>query len=137
MLAHALTDMGLIDEYRLYMHPVVLGQGGALHYEIELAGRDGRPPVAMLGWLHADGTPVYGVSSEIDGATPEALGGGRFRFALDFPALPLLPGRYRLRSIALDAEGLRLFDQRERELVVTGESREFGLVRLPHAWRAP
>ena len=116
---------------------LVLGQGAGLDCELELHSRDGRAPVAMLGWLHADGTPVYGVSSEMDGVAPESLGDGRFGFRIRFDALPLLPGRYRLRAVALDAEGLRLFDQRERELVVTGESREFGLVRLPHAWRAP
>ena len=117
--------------------PLVLGQGAGLHCELVLHSRDGRPPVAMLGWLHADGTPVYGVSSEMDAVLPEPLGDGRFGFHLRFDALPLLPGRYRLRAVALDTEGLRLFDQREREVVVRGESREFGLVRLPHRWGKP
>jgi riboflavin biosynthesis pyrimidine reductase len=26
-LAHSLTQLGLIDEYRIYLHPVVLGHG--------------------------------------------------------------------------------------------------------------
>ena len=28
-LAGSLTDLGLIDEYRLYLHPIVLGRGKA------------------------------------------------------------------------------------------------------------
>lgn len=27
LLAHSLTELGLIDEYRIYLHPVVLGHG--------------------------------------------------------------------------------------------------------------
>ena len=54
--------------------------------------------------------------------------------ALDEP-LTLLPGSYRLRSSALDGEGLRLFDTIDREVTVTGSAREYGLARLPHAWR--
>jgi dihydrofolate reductase len=26
-LAHSLTELGLIDEYRIYLHPIVLGHG--------------------------------------------------------------------------------------------------------------
>lgn len=114
--------------------PLVLAPGATLEHELVLHARDGRAPVAMVGWLRADGTPVYGVSSEIDGHAAEPLGDGRFRFRVVFDALPLLPGSYRLRSFALDGEGLRLFDQREREVTVRGESREFGVVRLEHRW---
>jgi dihydrofolate reductase len=40
-LARSLTDLGLIDEYRIYLHPVVLGQGKPY-----FAGP--RPPVRLV-----------------------------------------------------------------------------------------
>ena len=40
-LASSLTDLGLIDEYRIYLHPVVLGQGTRY-----FAGP--RPPLRLL-----------------------------------------------------------------------------------------
>ncbi len=40
-LARSLTDLGLIDEYRLYVHPVVLGRGKPF-----LAGP--RPPLRLV-----------------------------------------------------------------------------------------
>ena len=64
----------------------------------------------------------------------ERVGDDRFAFALAFAALPLLPGKYFVRAHALDPEGVRLFDNVERELVVTGTTRELGLVRLAHRW---
>ena len=44
------------------------------------------------------------------------------------------PGKYLVRAHALDPEGVRIFDNVEREFVVSGESRELGLVALPHRW---
>jgi lipopolysaccharide transport system ATP-binding protein len=114
--------------------PLLLAVGDTLEHVAVLATRDGRAPVCLVGLARADGTPVYGVSSEMDGIAAEALGDGRFRFVLRFDRLPLLPGEYRLRTHALDGEGLRLFDTVERPLLVGGEAREFGLVRLPHRW---
>jgi riboflavin biosynthesis pyrimidine reductase len=40
-LAQSLTELGLIDEYRLYLHPVVLGRGKSF-----LAGP--RPPLRLV-----------------------------------------------------------------------------------------
>ena len=62
---------------------------------------------------------------------------GRYAFALTLPDLALLPGKYMVRAHALDPEGIRLFDHVEQELVVTGQTRELGLVRLPHHWDVP
>lgn len=42
VLAHALTELGLIDEYRVYLHPVVLGRGNPY-----FAGA--RPPLQLIG----------------------------------------------------------------------------------------
>jgi len=113
---------------------VVVAAGDRVVQDVVLCSRDGRAPVMLNGWVRADGTPVYGVSSEMDGVPAQALGGGRFRYRLCFDALSLLPGSYRLRASALDAEGLRLFDTLDREVSVTGQAREYGLVRLPHRW---
>ncbi len=41
-LAQSLTDLGLIDEYRLYIHPIVLGRGKPY-----FAGS--RPPLSLVG----------------------------------------------------------------------------------------
>ncbi|MEO8847956.1 MAG: hypothetical protein ABI440_04920, partial [Casimicrobiaceae bacterium] len=53
---------------------------------------------------------------------------------IEFPSLDLLPGKYTIRAHALDPEGVRLFDNVETALTVTGDAREFGMVRLPHRW---
>jgi lipopolysaccharide transport system ATP-binding protein len=101
---------------------------------VELRSPDARPPVVVLGIVRADGTPVYGTTSEVDGAKPTRIADDRYAYAVRFRSLPLLPGHYRFRAHAADPEGMRVFDQHEVPFVVGGRTREMGFCRLPHEW---
>jgi ABC-type polysaccharide/polyol phosphate transport system ATPase subunit len=111
-----------------------MAQGATLKVDGEVFTPDGRMPVVLIGIVRADGTPVYGVATDMDGYAPRRVAPDRFAFVLTLPQLPLLPGKYFVRVHALDPEGVRLFDNVERPLVITGASRELGLVRLSHRW---
>ena len=91
-------------------------------------------PVLLFGIVRVDGTAVYGSLSNENGFQPVRLSPHRFAFAVRFDALALLPGKYRLRAHTLDDAGLRLFDTIEVEFVVTGQTRDFGVVGLTHSW---
>ncbi|MGE5616922.1 MAG: ABC transporter ATP-binding protein [Bacillota bacterium] len=95
---------------------------------------DDRPPVLLFGIVRADGTSVYGSHSNEYGFQPARIAPRRFSFAVRFDDLSLLPGKYVMRAHVLDPEGLRLFDTLETEFVVTGDTRDYGLVSLPHRW---
>ncbi|HEV2039360.1 MAG TPA: Wzt carbohydrate-binding domain-containing protein, partial [Casimicrobiaceae bacterium] len=96
---------------------------------------DGRPPVIMIGIVRADGTPVYGVATDMDNVSPRKTSADCYAFEIEFPSLPLLPGKYFIRMHVLDPEGVRMFDTLEKPLVVTGVARELGLIRIEHRWR--
>ena len=113
---------------------VRLPMGSDLSIRFELRSPDGRPPVVLVGIVRADGTPVYGVANEHDDWPLIDLGDSRFGGTLHLPDLILLPGEYSARIHALDPEGLRVHDTREAIFTVQGQSREMGLVRLPHQW---
>jgi lipopolysaccharide transport system ATP-binding protein len=110
-------------------------ESGPLVVVGDIDSPDNRAPVVLVGIVRADGTPVYGVATDMDGVAPRAIGTNRYAFELEFPLLPLLPGKYFIRVHVLDPEGVRMFDTLEKPLVVTGSSREFGLVRVMHRWR--
>lgn len=114
--------------------PSAVRSGGALTIAGEVFSPDGRAPVVLLGLIRADGTPVYGVATDMDGVTPVRIGAHRFAFSLSFPRLPLLPGKYVVRAHALDPEGVRLFDNVEAPLLIEGATREMGLIRIDHDW---
>jgi lipopolysaccharide transport system ATP-binding protein len=117
--------------------PVYVAMGDTLVLDIDIRTREGRVPVAAFGIVRADGTPVYGTTSEIDAARPPGSADGLARFRVELPDLHLLPGAYSVRFHALDPEGLRIFDTLERGFVVRGASRELGVVRLKHRWVDP
>ncbi len=111
-----------------------LAHGDTLSVRGEVFSPDGRTPVVLVGIVRADGTPVYGVATDMEGVQPIRIDAQRFAFTLTLPGVALLPGKYVVRAHAMDPEGVRLFDHVERELVVTGATREMGFVRLPHRW---
>ena len=114
----------------------VLGWGETLEADLVLYSPDGRPPAALVGIVRADGTPVYGVASEVEGIVPRKLDDNRYALSIRFDELPLLPGNYAMRGHAMDPEGMRLCDTAELRFRVRGESRELGFVRLSHRWIA-
>jgi lipopolysaccharide transport system ATP-binding protein len=99
-----------------------------------IKSRDGRRPHVAVGIVRLDGTPVYGTTSEIGSVALRDVGSGAFEFALTFTEWTLLPAAYKLRAHAMDPEGMRVYDTVERDFTVLGDSREQGLVRLPHRW---
>jgi len=111
-----------------------LAMGEDLDITLRMRSPDGRAPVALIGVVRADGTPVYGVASDHEDVPVQAIADGEFQVRLRFPALSLLPGGYAIRGHAMDPEGLRIHDTAEVEFTVLGRSRELGLVRLEHEW---
>jgi lipopolysaccharide transport system ATP-binding protein len=100
-----------------------------------MSSPDGRPPVALMGIVRADGTPVFGTHSDENGYRPRPIGDNRFEFTLRVEPLSLLPGRYAVRVHSLEAEGLLMTDTVETRITVAGRSRDYGLVRLEHRWQ--
>lgn len=127
-----------VHEFRILVegegNDLVLGFGDDLEVELVLYSPDERPPVALVGLMRADGTPVYGVASDFDDIAPQVIDANHFRYRLRFKSLPLLPGVYSIRGHAMDPEGLRLCDTQEYRFSVSGKSREMGFIHLPHEW---
>lgn len=134
-VAAAAQDAAALGQYAVTDLTIERCDTDGLDVRGHLKSRDGRRPHVALGVVRIDGTPVYGTTSEIDGAALNETATGSFEFALTFSDWRLLPGAYRLRAHALDPEGMRVYDTVERDFAVGGDSRELGLVRLPHEWR--
>jgi lipopolysaccharide transport system ATP-binding protein len=114
--------------------PIFVDGGGSVRLHVRVNSLEGRVPVVGFGVVRADGTPVYGLTNQFDGAVPRRDGERTYVAEIEFRDIALLPGTYTLKAHAVDTEGLRLFDTIERSIVVRGKSPEFGHVRLAHVW---
>jgi lipopolysaccharide transport system ATP-binding protein len=133
--AHAAAAAGYYVINAVSMSPQeTVSQHSPLTVSGEVYSPDGRAPVVLLGVVRADGTPVYGVSTDMDAAPPVPVGANRYAFTIGFDGLPLIPGKYFIRVHLLDPEGLRMFDTIEKTLEVTGDTPETGLTHIRHYW---
>ena len=73
------------------------------------------------------------MASDYDVIEPEQLDENHFRFRICL-SLSVIPGSYSIRGHAMDPQGIRLCDTAEIRFTVAGESREMGMIRLPHQW---
>lgn len=117
--------------------PLEVPMDSALAVRGEVYSPDDRAPMVASSIVRPDGSPVFGVYSDIAGYRAQRIGPKRYAFGLNYPRLPLLPGSYVVRAHAMDPEGMRLFDQVEARLEVVGGSRYEGVCLLEHEWVQP
>jgi lipopolysaccharide transport system ATP-binding protein len=129
------ADATALGQYAVVELHIDAADSGGMRAHGVLKSRDGRRPRVAVGVVRMDGTPVYGTTCEVDGFALREAAPGRFEFVLTFMDWRLLPGSYKLKAHAMDPEGMRLYDTVERDFSVMGDSRELGLVRLPHVWK--
>ena len=129
-----ITDVRLLNGHAQETSQFHFGQPFRARIRVEAGTGETKPPVIHIGLVRPDLVPVYGVSSDMDGAVPRHIEGRVYLIDYVLPQLHLLPGRYVLRAHALDSAALRVFDLVEREFSVRGENRELGLCYLPHTW---
>jgi lipopolysaccharide transport system ATP-binding protein len=130
----------------------VLGQAGS-HEGTQLAIQSGETdltvtisfvvdaslpsPGVALGISDSNGLTVASVSSINDGMELMMDSNGHGSAHVTFMQLPLLKGRYSVTSFLLTEDGVHIYEQVERSLLldVTQRGLEQGLVALPHRWQ--
>ncbi len=93
-------------------------------------------PAVALGISDSNGLTVSSVMTLNDGVTVTRDGEGNGRATVVFPALPLLKGQYLITCFLVSEDGLHVYEQVERCIVlnVTQRGVEQGLVALAHEW---
>ncbi len=91
-------------------------------------------PVMAVGIVRNDQTPVYGLSTDMEGIEPGKIEDHLYHMCYELQEVMLLPGRYIIRVHSMDNPALRLFDTVEKAITIKGDTREIGICRLKHRW---
>jgi lipopolysaccharide transport system ATP-binding protein len=92
-------------------------------------------PAVAIGIVRNDQTPVYGISTDMDGVVPEKVGDHSYSICYELKDVMLLPGKYMIKVHSMDGPALRLFDTIEKGITIKRNTREMGICRLSHRWK--
>jgi lipopolysaccharide transport system ATP-binding protein len=108
-----------------------------LRIDVEFSADPHLPaPGVALGFSDSNGLTIASASSLNDGMSLQRDALGRGRATIVFPQLPLLKGRYTVTCFLLSEDGIHVYEQVDRCLMlnVTQKGLEQGLVALEHEW---
>ncbi|VAW39913.1 Teichoic acid export ATP-binding protein TagH [hydrothermal vent metagenome] len=109
--------------------------GSDLKLTAKVYSPDGKMPGISIGIVTHAGIPIYGTYSELHQANPYLDDGGYVTYDLTMPKLKLLPGLYEFRFHTMTPENIQMIDTFEKELRVTGKTRELGCCQIETQWK--
>ncbi len=112
----------------------VIGMNETLRTQVVMNSPDGLPPGMCMGIVGYDNRPIYGTYSDFTKAVPKHIASNTYQFTVDIHNLPLLPGKYRIKTHTMTPDQLQLVDTWESEITVVGESDENGVCRIEFDW---
>jgi lipopolysaccharide transport system ATP-binding protein len=132
-LYNIVTELRILNGENVEKNEFQMGETIRVEVTIETPPDEETPAVA-IGIVRNDQTPIYGISTDMDGVEPKKIGENLYSICYELPEVVLLPGKYIIRSHSMDKPALRLFDTLEKPITIKGDTREMGVCRLKHHW---
>ncbi len=109
--------------------------GSDIDLTIKVFTPDAEIPGICIGIVTKSGTPVYGTYSELHATKPSKDENGLVVYEVSLPQLKLLPGDYEFRFHTMTPENIQMIDTFEKDLRVTGQTRELGSCQIEMHWK--
>ncbi len=109
--------------------------GSDITLTVKVFSPDDEIPGICIGIVTHDGKAVYGTYSELNHTTPQKDNDGMLVYEVEMPQLKLLPGSYQFKFHAMTPENIQMIDTYEKDLRVTGKTRELGTSQLEMHWK--